>query len=301
MTLIPGDGIGAEITDSVKEIFEYVNAPIEWEQYNVSGVSSAGEVLFQEAVESLKRNRVGLKGITLSSLSVIHTHTRLGILFTPISQSGHVSWNVEMRQRLDIYSSVVLCKSLPGYPTRHKDVDFVIIRENTEGEYSGLEHQSYPGVVESLKVMTRAKADRISRFAFDFALKNGRKVCGAAPSVAGSDSWSRIKKVTCIHKANIMKLGDGLFLNTFRKVAQEYASTGIVVNDMIVDNTCVFTLHIMTLLRPSVLCPGPCSLLQDQASLMSWSCQTCTAPLYPTSAPHSLAGQVSFLDATSAP
>lgn len=83
-----------------------------------------------------------------------------------------------MRQQLDIYSSVVLCKSLPGYPTRHKDVDFVIIRENTEGEYSGLEHQSYPGVVESLKVMTRAKAERISRFAFDFALKNGRKVCG---------------------------------------------------------------------------------------------------------------------------
>lgn len=99
-----------------------------------------------------------------------------GILFTPISQSGHVSWNVAMRQQLDIYASLVLCKSLPGVPTRHKDVDFAIIRENTEGEYSGLEHQSYPGVVESLKVSTRAKAERISRFAFDFALKNNRKV-----------------------------------------------------------------------------------------------------------------------------
>jgi len=203
VTLIPGDGIGAEITDSVKEIFDYVNAPIEWEQYNVSGMSSAGEDLFNQAMESLKRNRVGLKGI----------------LFTPISQSGHISWNVAMRQQLDIYASVVLCKSLPGFPTRHSNVDFAIIRENTEGEYSGLEHQSYPGVVESLKVMTRAKADRISRFAFDFALKNDRK------------------KVTCIHKANIMKLGDGLFLNTFRKVAEEYKSAGIVANDMIIDNT----------------------------------------------------------------
>lgn len=99
-----------------------------------------------------------------------------GILFTPISQSGHISWNVAMRQQLDIYASVVLCKSLPGVPTRHGNVDFAIIRENTEGEYSGLEHQSYPGVVESLKVSTRAKAERIVRFAFDFALKNGRKV-----------------------------------------------------------------------------------------------------------------------------
>jgi isocitrate dehydrogenase (NAD+) len=82
-----------------------------------------------------------------------------------------------MRQQLDIYASVVLCKSLPGFPTRHPNVDFAIIRENTEGEYSGLEHQSYPGVVENLKISTRAKAERISRFAFDFALKNGRKVC----------------------------------------------------------------------------------------------------------------------------
>jgi len=203
VTLIPGDGIGTEITDSVKEIFEHVNAPIEWEQYNVSGVSASGEDLFRQAMDSLKRNRVGLKGI----------------LFTPISQTGHISWNVAMRQQLDIYASVVLCKSLPGFPTRHSNVDFAIIRENTEGEYSGLEHQSFPGVVESLKVSTRTKAERIARFAFDFALKNNRK------------------KVTCVHKANIMKLGDGLFLNTFRRVAEEYKSSGIEVNDMIVDNT----------------------------------------------------------------
>ncbi|KAG8746751.1 isocitrate dehydrogenase (NAD(+)) idh1 [Ceratobasidium sp. 414] len=203
VTLIPGDGVGAEITDSVKEVFEHVNAPIEWEQYDVSGLSSAGESLFKEAMESLKRNKVGLKGI----------------LYTPIDRSGHNSWNVAMRQQLDIYASVVLCKSIRGFPTRHSGVDFAIIRENTEGEYAGLEHQSYPGVVENLKVTTRAKSERIVRFAFDFALKNNRK------------------KVTCVHKANIMKLGDGLFLNTFRQVAEEYKSSGIEFNDMIVDNT----------------------------------------------------------------
>ncbi|KAG9005752.1 isocitrate dehydrogenase (NAD(+)) idh1 [Tulasnella sp. JGI-2019a] len=203
VTLIPGDGIGAEITDSVKEIFEHVNAPIEWEQYDVSGATPGGEGIFKQAMESLQRNRVGLKGI----------------LYTPTDHAGHNSWNVAMRQQLDIYASVVLCKSLKGFPTRHSNVDFAIIRENTEGEYSGLEHQSFPGVVESLKVSTRFKAERIIRFAFDFALKNDRK------------------KVTMVHKANIMKLGDGLYLNTFRRIAEEYKSSGIQTNDMIVDNT----------------------------------------------------------------
>ena len=117
-----------------------------------------------------------------------------GILFTPISQSGHISWNVAMRQQLDIYASVVLCKSLPGFPTRHDNVDFAIIRENTEGEYSGLEHQSFPGVVESLKVSTRAKAERISRFAFDFALKNNRKVGGLCSSISLTIVLSEIFK-----------------------------------------------------------------------------------------------------------
>jgi isocitrate dehydrogenase (NAD+) len=204
VTLIPGDGVGVEITDSVKEVFDSLNVPVEWEQFNVSGETHGSESLFKEAMESLRRNKVGLKGI----------------LFTPIDTASHNSWNVAMRQQLDIYASLVVCKTLPGYPTRHSDVDFAIIRENTEGEYSGLEHQSYPGVVESLKVSTRAKAERISRFAFDFAIKNGRK------------------KVTCVHKANIMKLGDGLFLNTFRNVAKnEYGNSGIEFDDMIVDNT----------------------------------------------------------------
>ena len=203
VTLIPGDGVGKELTQSVKEVFESLNAPVQWSEYDVSGETNASEPQFLEAVESIKRNKVGLKGI----------------LYTPLEANSHNSWNVAMRQSLDIYASVVHCKSLRGFPTRHSDVDFAIIRENTEGEYSGLEHQSYPGVVESLKVSTVAKAERIARFAFDFAIKNKRN------------------KVTAVHKANIMKLGDGLFLNTCRRVAKEYEGSGITFNDMIVDNT----------------------------------------------------------------
>lgn len=109
---------------------------------------------------------------------------RTGIFYTPSERSGHTSWNVAMRQQLDIYASVVLCKSIEGAPTRHKNVDFAIIRENTEGEYSGLEHSPFPGVVESLKIMTAYKSERIARFAFDFALKNNRKVSSTRASQA---------------------------------------------------------------------------------------------------------------------
>ncbi|KAG5919115.1 isocitrate dehydrogenase (NAD(+)) idh1 [Claviceps humidiphila] len=203
VTLIPGDGIGAEVAESVKTIFKADNVPIDWEQIEVSGmIDGAGrtEDAFRESVASLKRNKLGLKGI----------------LHTPISRSGHQSFNVAMRQELDIYASISLIKNIPGYETRHKNVDLCIIRENTEGEYSGLEHQSVPGVVESLKIITRAKSERIAKFAFSFALANGRS------------------KVTCIHKANIMKLADGLFRNTFHNVAKEYPT--LEVNDMIVDN-----------------------------------------------------------------
>ncbi|PLW34336.1 hypothetical protein PCANC_09643 [Puccinia coronata f. sp. avenae] len=202
VTLIPGDGIGKEITSSVKEIFEHTNAPIEFEEFNISGETLEDQAVFQRSMDSLRRNRVGLKGV----------------LYTPSDDKGHPSWNVAMRQQLDIYASISLCKSVPGYPTRHKDVDFAIIRENTEGEYSGLEHSSVPGVVESLKIITRTKCERIARFAFDFALKNHRK------------------HVTCVHKANIMKLADGLFLETCRKIAKEYERSGITFSDMIVDN-----------------------------------------------------------------
>ncbi|KAG4031368.1 hypothetical protein MFRU_009g01460 [Monilinia fructicola] len=203
VTLIPGDGIGAEVAESVKTIFKADNVPVEWEQVDVSGVETGdkhSEDLFRESIASLKRNKLGLKGI----------------LHTPVERSGHQSFNVALRQELDIYASIVLIKNIPGYKTRHDNVDLCIIRENTEGEYSGLEHQSVPGVVESLKIITRAKSERIAKFAFSFALANNRK------------------KVTCIHKANIMKLADGLFRKTFNDVAKEYPT--LETNDMIVDN-----------------------------------------------------------------
>lgn len=148
----------------------------------------------------MKRNKVGLKGI----------------LYTPIEKTGHTSFNVALRRELDIYASVVLIKNIPGVKTRMDGIDMVLIRENTEGEYSGLEHQSVPGVVESLKIITKYKSERIARFAYDFALKNNRK------------------KVTAIHKANIMKLADGLFRATVKEVSEEYPS--IQYSDMIVDN-----------------------------------------------------------------
>ncbi|KAK5064536.1 isocitrate dehydrogenase (NAD(+)) idh1 [Exophiala bonariae] len=203
VTLIPGDGIGAEVAEAVKTIFKADNVPIEWEQVDVTGVDTGdkhSEDLFKESIASLKRNKLGLKGI----------------LHTPIERSGHQSFNVALRQELDIYASVVLIKNIPGLETRHKNVDLCIVRENTEGEYSGLEHQSVSGVVESLKIITRAKSERIAKFAFSFALANNRK------------------KVTCIHKANIMKLADGLFRNTVKKIGEDYPT--LEVNDMIVDN-----------------------------------------------------------------
>lgn len=203
MTLIPGDGIGAEVAESVKTIFKADNVPIVWEQIDLSGIENQGsraEEAFRESVASLRRNKLGLKGI----------------LHTPISRSGHQSFNVAMRQELDIYASICLVKNIPGLKTRHDNVDLAIIRENTEGEYSGLEHQSVPGVVESLKIITRAKSERIAKFAFSFAVANGRK------------------KVTCIHKANIMKLADGMFRKAFHAIGEEYPT--IEKNDMIVDN-----------------------------------------------------------------
>ncbi|GME91932.1 unnamed protein product [Ambrosiozyma monospora] len=199
VTLIPGDGIGKEITDSVKTIFAADNVPVDWETIELSGLDSH-ENDINKALLSLKRNKIGLKGIT----------------YTPTSPFAK-SLNVALRKELDIYASLVLIKNIPGVPSKLQDIDFVLVRENTEGEYSGLEHQSVPGVVESLKIMTTHKTERIARFAFDFAVKNDRKL------------------VTAIHKANIMKLGDGLFRRTVKQVGEaEYP--GIEVKDMIVDN-----------------------------------------------------------------
>ncbi|KAK9468652.1 hypothetical protein V1512DRAFT_257583 [Lipomyces arxii] len=199
VTLIPGDGIGAEVTESVKQIFKADNVPVEWEQVDVSGLGASTDG-FKESVASLKKNKVGLKGI----------------LHTPVERSGHSSFNVALRQELDIFASLVLIKNIPGVETRHSGIDMCLIRENTEGEYSGLEHQSVPGVVESLKIITKYKSERISRFAFEFALKNNRE------------------RVTVVHKANIMKLADGLFRKTVQDMAAEYPT--LKTNDMIVDN-----------------------------------------------------------------
>ncbi|AGO11563.1 AaceriADL223Wp [[Ashbya] aceris (nom. inval.)] len=200
VTLIPGDGIGKEVTDSVVQIFEAENVPVDWESVELSALEENHEGV-QKAVESLKRNKVGLKGIW----------------HTPADQTGHGSLNVAFRKQLDIFANVALFKSFPGVKTKLQDVDLVIIRENTEGEYSGLEHESVPGVVESLKIMTKAKSERIARFAFDFAIKNNRKA------------------VCAVHKANIMKLGDGLFRNTVSEIgAKEYPEVN--VSSIIVDN-----------------------------------------------------------------
>ena len=202
-----------------------------------------------------------------------------------------------MRQQLDIYASVVVCKSIRGAQTRHNNVDFAIIRENTEGEYSGLEHQSYPGVVESLKVSTRDKAERICRFAFDFALKNGRQVRSLVLYMLIASAEFFLKKVTCVHKANIMKLGDGLFLNTFRHVAEEYKSSGIAYNDMIVDNTFASPFTINYHICSSGVSTARCSLLQSQVNSMSWSCPTFMVQSFQTLVLLWLAALGLFLDA----
>lgn len=201
VSLIPGDGIGKELCRSVQSVFTAARVPVDFEEVQLSGYASDPNDL-QLAISSLRKNRIGLKGI----------------IYTPPS-GPQTSINVAIRQALDIYANVVQVKTLPGCSSRHPDVDMVVIRENTEGEYSGLEHQSVPGVVESLKVTTREKSRRIVQFAFDYALQNGRS------------------KVTCVHKANIMKLTDGLFLRTFQEVAEQNRHMGIQTESMIVDNT----------------------------------------------------------------
>jgi isocitrate dehydrogenase (NAD+) len=174
VTLIPGDGVGLELSTAVKTIFRAAEVPVEWEQFDLTGYTdSKDDTLLRQAMASIRKNKVALKGL----------------LYTPINRLGHISWNGMVRKELDVYASTTLIKNLPGpWPVRYKDVDFAIIRENTEGEYSGKEHSPVPGVVESLKIATKAKTERIAKYAFDFALKNNRK------------------KVTIIHKANIMYL-----------------------------------------------------------------------------------------------
>lgn len=207
MTLIPGDGVGPEMVTAVKDIFRYIGAPVDFEELNLSGLNLSDEDTFSDTLEdvvtSVKRNGAAIKGN----------------IFTPLDQPTFKSLNVELRLQLDLFANVVRCKSIPGIPVRHGDVDLVIIRENTEGEYSHIEHENVDGVIESFKVMTEEKCTKVAKYAFDFAVKHGRK------------------KVTAVHKANIMKLGDGLFLQCCEEVSKSYPD--IEFNSMIIDNCCM--------------------------------------------------------------
>jgi isocitrate dehydrogenase (NAD+) len=204
ITLIPGDGIGPEVTEAVVRILKVAGVAIEWERHDAGVVAFKrfGVSMPAELLASVKRNKVALKGPVT----------------TPIGE-GFTSVNVGIRKALDLYSNLRPVRNLAGVNSRFSNVDLVIVRENTEDLYSGLEHEVVPGVVESLKIITERASTRIARFAFEYARAMGRK------------------RVTAIHKANIMKLGDGLFLDSTRKVARDY--TDISYDERIVDALCM--------------------------------------------------------------
>jgi isocitrate dehydrogenase (NAD+) len=204
ITLIPGDGIGPEVTEAVVRIFAAAALEIEWERHDagVTAFKRFKQSLPVELLDSIKRNNVALKGPVT----------------TPIAE-GIPSVNVGLRKSLDLYANLRPVRNLPGVSSRFTGVDLVIVRENTEDLYSGLEHEVVPGVVESLKIITERASTRIARFAFDHVRRHGRK------------------RVTAIHKANIMKLGDGLFLESTRKVAREFLD--VPYDEKIVDAACM--------------------------------------------------------------
>src|SRR6202167_5505877 len=204
ITLIPGDGIGPEVSSAVKEIIAAADVSVNWEEIpNRKEFESTGRDFIKAGVmPSLLKNRVALKGPLETAVA-----------------GGAPSLNVALRQALELYANVRPVKNLEGVQARFKDVDVVLIRENTEDLYAGLEHTVVPGVVESLKIITERASTRVAKFAFEFARKYGRK------------------KIHAIHKANIMKLSDGLFLTSVRKVAAEYPA--IEYKEIIVDNACM--------------------------------------------------------------
>jgi isocitrate dehydrogenase (NAD+) len=204
ITLIPGDGIGPEITESVCHIFKHAGVDIVWERHDAGVIAfkKLGDSLPAQLLDSIKRNKVALKGPVT----------------TPIAE-GFRSVNVGLRKALDLYSNLRPVKNLPGVQSRFENVDLIIVRENTEDLYAGLEHEIVPGIVESLKIITERASTRIARFAFEFARERGRK------------------RVTAIHKANIMKLSDGLFLESTRAVSREF--TDVIYDERIVDAACM--------------------------------------------------------------
>ena len=204
-TMFPGDGIGPEISKAVMYIFDAAKVPVEWEHHTISthAVTPGGDLISQEALDSVIRNKVGLKGP----------------FATPIGK-GHRSLNLTLRKALNLYANVRPCKSIPGYKTKYDDVDIVTIRENTEGEYTGIEHEVVPGVVENLKVITRVASARIAEFAFKYAREQSRKT------------------VTAVHKATVHKLGDGLFLECCREAAARYPD--VKYEEMVIDNAMLY-------------------------------------------------------------
>jgi isocitrate dehydrogenase (NAD+) len=204
ITLIKGDGIGPEVANAVVKIIAAAGAAIDWDvaPAGANAFEKCGTVLPEYTVDSVRKNKVALKGP----------------VGTPIGE-GFISISVTLRKRLELYANLRPVKSLPNINARYQNIDLIIVRENTEGLYSGIEHEVVPGVVESLKIITEKASTRIAEFAFQYARNNNRK------------------KVTAVHKANIMKLSDGLFLQCSRKVAEKYPD--IEYDEKIVDNACM--------------------------------------------------------------
>jgi isocitrate dehydrogenase (NAD+) len=204
ITLIPGDGIGPEVTAAVVQILAAAGVSIDWERHDagVAAVERTGAPLPLELIDSIRRNKIALKGPVT----------------TPVGE-GFTSVNVGLRKSLDLYANLRPVWNLPGVAAKFSGVDLVIVRENTEDLYAGLEHVVVPGVVESLKIITEQASTRIAKFAFEHAVQNGRS------------------RVTAIHKANIMKMSDGLFLECTRRVARQYPA--IVYDERIVDAACM--------------------------------------------------------------
>lgn len=204
VTLIPGDGSGPEVIAAAKRVVEATGVPIVWEQAEAGAamIEAYGTPLPEETIASIRKNKVALKGPVT----------------TPVG-TGFRSVNVEMRKRFDLYANVRPAKTYPGVISRYENIDLVVVRENTEDLYAGIEHMVGEDAAESIKLITRKGCERIIRYAFEFAVREGRK------------------KVTAVHKANIMKCTDGMFLNIAREIAKEYPQ--IEFNDSIVDAMCM--------------------------------------------------------------
>jgi isocitrate dehydrogenase (NAD+) len=204
VTLIPGEGIGPEVATATRRILEATGVQIDWEEIGgrAGESSDQGQSVNQSAIDSVRRNRVALKGPMATAIA-----------------GGAPSVNVALRKSLELYANLRPVKNLPGVKSHFEGVDLILVRENTEDLYSGLEHEVVPGVVESLKIITEKASTRIARFAFEYARRHGRK------------------KIHAIHKANIMKLSDGLFLRSVRTVAAQFPE--IQYKELIVDNACM--------------------------------------------------------------